>query len=135
MGSLADFNSLVINGAQRKAQLAVVFHFQKLRDHCHALANFGGGHMPHVDVSTYRLIVFIQVRRYQEHASVFHETNHRRRGEDIGRELFCPHLQRRHISLRMGESRHQSIFQRSDISQEGRELIPFVIHCTAAFSS
>jgi hypothetical protein len=113
--SLADLDALTGDGRQRKAQL-VVLDFQKLRSHRYALTDFGGGHMPHVHVNTHRLFVFVQVRRYQEHASVFHETNHRRRRENIGRKLLCPHLERRYVSLRVCKSGNHSVFHPGHIS-------------------
>src|SRR5215467_15245115 len=123
MRSLANLDALIVYGRQRKTQL-VVFDFQKLRGHCYALTDFGRRYMPHVHVYTHRLFVFVQVRCYQENASVFHESNHRRRRENIGRKLFCPHLECRLISLSVYKSANESVFHSTCISQESRKLIP-----------
>jgi hypothetical protein len=119
--SLADLDALVVDGGYGKSKL-VVINFQEFRGHRYTLADLGGSHMPHVDVNTHGLFVLVQVRRYQEHASIFHETNHRRRREHIGGELPCPHLDCRHINLRLAESGNQSVFHASRISQKRREL-------------
>jgi hypothetical protein len=121
MGSLADLDALIIDGGYGEPELVVIY-FQELRCHGHTLADFRRSHMPYVDVNAHRLFVFVQVRRYQEHAGVFHETNHRRRREHIRGKLFCPHLERRHVSLRLEESGNHSVFHSSHIAQLRREL-------------
>src|SRR4029434_3961828 len=105
MGSLAELDPLIVYGRQRKTQF-VVLEFQKLRGHGYALAAYGLRHMPHVQMNTHRLFVFVQVRRYQQNASVFHESNHRRRRKHIRDKLLCPHFECRQISFRMGASRN-----------------------------
>ena len=126
MGSLTDFDALIVHGRYCKTQL-VVRDFQKLRGHRYALADFGWGHMSHVHVNPHRLLVFIQVRRYQENASVFHESNHCRRREHIRDKLLCPHLECRQIGLRVCKSGNEAVFHTTCISQESRELIPICI--------
>ena len=76
MGSRTDPDALIVERRQRKTKL-VVLDFQKLRGHRYALTDLSGRHMPHVYVNPHRLFVFDQVGRYQKHARIFHEANHR----------------------------------------------------------
>lgn len=118
--TLSDLHVFVIDRQNLEAHF-VFLHFQQLGGNRDALADPGGRHVAHVHVNPHGLLVLIQKRRHQTHASSFHKSDHRRRGKNIRCQLARAHLLSRHVGLLVYQSRYQSVFHGANITRERRE--------------